>query len=91
MIATEPATQTVVVGKGDDLLRGPLHGERRELDQRRRPDGEPMRAQVKIRNKHIAAPATLHPASDARVWRFISIRRNVPLRRVRLPSSTRAK
>jgi tRNA-specific 2-thiouridylase len=26
--------------------------------------GSPLRAQVKIRNKHLAAPSTLHPTPD---------------------------
>jgi tRNA-specific 2-thiouridylase len=63
VIATEPASQRVIVGRNDELLRdrclvsqvnwisiAPIEG--------------PRRAQVKIRNKHAAAPATLVPAGD---------------------------
>ncbi|MGA7415053.1 MAG: tRNA 2-thiouridine(34) synthase MnmA [Bryobacteraceae bacterium] len=63
VIATEPSTQRVIVGRNDDLLRDsltarevnwisidPIRGERR--------------ASVKIRNKHVAATATLAPAGD---------------------------
>ena len=60
VIATEPATQRVIVGRNEDLLNAgltagnvnwisiaPLHA--------------PVQAQVKIRNKHVPAQATLHP------------------------------
>jgi tRNA-specific 2-thiouridylase len=63
VIATDPASQRVIVGGNDDLLRArftaasvnwvSLDG----VDQHRR-------AQVKIRNKHTAAPATLHATAD---------------------------
>ncbi len=60
VIATEPATQRVIVGRNEDLLR-------RELTVS---DAnwiafpaltEPRRVQVKIRNKHAAAWATIDP------------------------------
>ena len=64
VIATSPAEQRVVVGRNEDLLRahliakdvnwisiGPIHS--------------PVRAQVKIRNKHVAAAAMLYPTSEA--------------------------
>lgn len=60
VIATEPATRRVVVGSNDDLLRASLVA----CDVNWvsiHPITEPRRAQVKIRNKHIAAPATLFP------------------------------
>src|SRR5690349_2364749 len=63
VIATDAASQRVVVGGPDQLLRGrffahsvnwiSIAGAR-----------EPVRAQVKIRNKHAAAAATLHPTDD---------------------------
>jgi tRNA-specific 2-thiouridylase len=63
VIATEPATQRVVVGRGEALMRQSLTA--REVNwlsiaapQARRP------AQVKIRNKHAAAQATLIPTGD---------------------------
>ena len=64
VIATEPATQTVVVGRGDELLRDSCIAKDvnwisvEEIQ-------EPLRVQVKIRNKHVAAPATLQPVQDA--------------------------
>lgn len=61
VIATEPETRRVVVGRNDDLLR-------RELFARAvnwvsvAPIAAERRCAVKIRNKHMAAPATLFPA-----------------------------
>jgi tRNA-uridine 2-sulfurtransferase len=63
VIATEPATQTVVVGKGDDLLRGSFFADRVNWISIERLM-EPVRAQVKIRNKHVAADAKLLPTGD---------------------------
>jgi tRNA-specific 2-thiouridylase len=63
VIATEPATQRVVVGRNGDLLRPSLHA--REINWLSiAPPMEPRRAEVKIRNKHQAAPATLVPVGD---------------------------
>jgi tRNA-uridine 2-sulfurtransferase len=63
VIATEPATQRVVVGGNDELLR-----ERCFVGQVNWISiagiDEPRRAQVKIRNRHAAAEATLLPAGD---------------------------
>jgi tRNA-uridine 2-sulfurtransferase len=67
VIATDPASQRVTVGGGEQLLRGRFFA-----------GGvnwisiagvaQPVRAEVKIRNKHAAAPATLQPtAGPARV------------------------
>jgi tRNA-uridine 2-sulfurtransferase len=63
VIATEPAAQRVIVGPDRDLLRSRL-----------RASGvnwvswaglsAPVRARVKIRNKHVPAWATLHPTGD---------------------------
>lgn len=64
VISTDAASQRVVVGGNDELLcrrlvardvnwisiAGPVPG---------------LRAQVKIRNKHAAAPAAIHPTGDA--------------------------
>ncbi len=64
VIATEPAAQRVVVGCQDQLLRARLTASAvnwfawREFR-------EPIRADVKIRNKHEAAPATIVPTPDA--------------------------
>ena len=64
VIATEPSSQRVVVGSNHDLLRKSLQA--RDVNwvsihspHQRRP------AQVKIRNKHGAASATLIPSDDA--------------------------
>ena len=63
VIATEPATQTVVVGRGDDLHRDSCVT--KDVNWISIPRlSEPMRAQVKIRNKHIAAGATIFPSGD---------------------------
>ncbi|MCC7174044.1 MAG: tRNA 2-thiouridine(34) synthase MnmA [Bryobacterales bacterium] len=66
VIATEPASRRVVVGRRDDLLR-------REFTVRSVnwfPFEElraPVRAAAKIRNKHEAAPATVSPLDAERV------------------------
>jgi tRNA-specific 2-thiouridylase len=63
VIATDPASQRVIVGGNDDLLRARFTAASvnwvsvEGVDQHRR-------AQVKIRNKHTAAPATLHATAD---------------------------
>ncbi len=63
VIATEPSTQRVIVGRNDDLLRDSLTA--REVNWISiEPIREERRASVKIRNKHAAAPATLMPAGD---------------------------
>ena len=63
VIATEPFTQRVVVGRNDDLLRDSLTA--REVNWISiEPIRKERRASVKIRNKHTAAPATLMPAGD---------------------------
>jgi tRNA-specific 2-thiouridylase len=63
VIATEPATQRVIVGRNDDLLRATLMA--REINWVSiGPIAAPVRAEVKIRNKHSAAGATLYPTSD---------------------------
>lgn len=63
VISTAPATQTVVVGRGDDLLSGSCAAKDVNWISVERLH-QPMRAQVKIRNRHTAAPATLIPTSD---------------------------
>ena len=65
VISTDPQRQRVIVGGNDELLRARFFA-----------TGvnwisigglaDPMRAQVKIRNKHVAAPATLHATGDAK-------------------------
>jgi len=61
VIATEPATQRVIVGRGGELLRSRLVA--REVNWVSWAGlAAPARAEVKIRNKHLGAKATLHPA-----------------------------
>ena len=63
VIATNPSTQTVVVGGNDDLLRpGCFAKDVNWISVDRL--HEPMRVQVKIRNKHAAADATVLPTSE---------------------------
>jgi tRNA-specific 2-thiouridylase len=64
VISTDPQTQRVVVGGNDDLLCSRLVA--RQVNWISIAGiSAPLRAQVKIRNKHAAAPATLHPTSEA--------------------------
>lgn len=62
VIATEPATQRVIVGRNEELLRSSLVAEQVNWISIA-PITEPARAQVKIRNKHAAAAATLYPTA----------------------------
>ena len=63
VIATEPLSQRVIVGRNEDLLRASLMA--REVNWVSiAPIAAPRRAEVKIRNKHEAAPATLTPTGD---------------------------
>ncbi len=64
VIATDVATQRVTVGGNDRLYRASLIA--KDVNWISWPGlAVPARAQVKIRNKHEAAAATLHPTSDA--------------------------
>ena len=63
VIATVPAAQQVIVGRDADLRRARLAA--REVNWVSiEPVREPRRAEVKIRNKHEAAAATLYPTGD---------------------------
>jgi tRNA-specific 2-thiouridylase len=63
VIATEPSTQRVIVGRNDELWRSSLTA--RDVNWISiGPILEPTRAQVKIRNKHAAADATLTPTGE---------------------------
>ena len=64
VIATDPQTQRVVVGSNDGLLRERCFVKDINWISIASADG-PVRAQVKIRNKHAPAPATLQTAGDA--------------------------
>jgi tRNA-specific 2-thiouridylase len=64
VIATDPASQRVVVGGNDDLLRARFVANDVNWISIAGVFA-PVRAQVKIRNKHAAAPATLYPVERA--------------------------
>ncbi len=63
VISSDPVTQRVTVGGPDDLLRTRLFAGAVNWISIAGLTA-PVRAQVKIRNRHAAAPATLHAASD---------------------------
>ncbi len=66
VIGTNPATQKVTVGAGGSLLRRTLMA--RDVNWVAWPGIKgPERAQVKIRNRHVAASATISPAEGGRV------------------------
>ncbi|MSV27829.1 MAG: tRNA 2-thiouridine(34) synthase MnmA [Bryobacterales bacterium] len=67
VIATDPATQRVVVGASEDLMLARLTA--RDVNWISWPGlpSIPARAEVKIRNRHVAAFATLYPAGENRV------------------------
>lgn len=63
VIATEPATQKVIVGRSEELLRARCRVRDINWILWDRPQDN-FRAEVKIRNKHEAAPAVVFPESD---------------------------
>ena len=65
VIATEPATQRVVVGRNDELMRAAFLATHVNWVSIEAPIA-PRRAEVKIRNKHVPAPATLRAAAGGR-------------------------
>jgi len=63
VIATDPHSQRVTVGSNEELLRSGLTAH--DVNWVSIPGLQgPARAAVKIRNKHVAAPATLYPSDD---------------------------
>jgi tRNA-uridine 2-sulfurtransferase len=63
VISTDPLSQRVAVGRQEELLRAGLTA--RQVNWISISDlPAPIRADVKIRNKHIPAPATLYPTVD---------------------------
>jgi tRNA-uridine 2-sulfurtransferase len=60
VIATEPATRRVMVGRNDALLRSGMRVKDVNWISMAAP-AAPVRAEIKIRNKHAAAPATIRP------------------------------
>ena len=66
VIATDTSAQRVIVGRNDDLLRGEFEAANVNWISIA-PPGEPVRAEVRIRNKHVPAPATVEPLGTDRV------------------------
>ncbi|MCC6264977.1 MAG: tRNA 2-thiouridine(34) synthase MnmA [Bryobacterales bacterium] len=66
VISTEPATQTVVVGSGDGLMRRRMRVKDLNWISIAAPS-EPVRAMVRIRNRHIPAAATVYPGDGSGV------------------------
>jgi tRNA-uridine 2-sulfurtransferase len=66
VIATEPATRRVIVGRNDALLRTSMRVKDVNWISMAAPSA-PVRAEIKIRNKHAAAPATIRPVNAATV------------------------
>jgi tRNA-uridine 2-sulfurtransferase len=63
VISTEPETQRVTVGRTEDLLRSEMRV--RDINWISiAPITEPVRAEVKIRNRHAAAAATVYPDGE---------------------------
>jgi tRNA-specific 2-thiouridylase len=63
VIATEPMSQRVVVGRNDELLRARLTA--KDVNWISIPPiAAPIRAHVRIRNKHVPAQSTIYPTAD---------------------------
>lgn len=69
VIETNPRTQRVVVGSNEELLRSGMRVREVNWISIAKP-AAPVRAQVRIRNKHVPAWATVTPAGDAAEVRF---------------------
>jgi len=78
VIATEPASQRVIVGRNDDLMRASLTATGVNWISIDSP-ASPIRVQVKIRNKHVAAGATITAGSDGQT---VEVRFDEPQRAV---------
>src|ERR1019366_723401 len=63
VIETKPTERRVVIGRNDELLRGTMNVASVNWISIAAPS-EPVRAQVKIRNRHVAAAATIVPTAD---------------------------
>ncbi|HWZ30349.1 MAG TPA: tRNA 2-thiouridine(34) synthase MnmA [Bryobacteraceae bacterium] len=66
VIATEPITRRVVIGRNDALLRATMHVKDVNWISIA-PPATPIRGEIKIRNKHAAAAATITPNTLTRV------------------------
>ncbi len=84
VISTEPATKKVVIGRNDALLRATMTVNDMNWISIASP-AAPIRAEVKIRNKHQAAAATHHahrrPLARRSAFRRAAARRNSRPRR----------
>jgi tRNA-specific 2-thiouridylase len=78
VIETDPASQRVIVGTNDDLLRSGLVARQVNWISIACPS-DPVRAEVKIRNKHAASTATLVPTGDAAT---VEVRFDAPQRAI---------
>ena len=67
VIATYPASRRVIVGEGEELMRARLTASGVNWVSWDGLPSIPARAEVKIRNRHVAAAATLYPAGEGRV------------------------
>lgn len=63
VISTQPATQTVVVGSGDGLMRRRMRVKDVNWISIEAPT-EPIRAMARIRNRHLPAAATVYPGGE---------------------------
>jgi tRNA-specific 2-thiouridylase len=64
VIATEPASKRVVIGRNDALLRAAMTVNSVNWISIA-PPAAPVRGEIKIRNKHSAASATIAPTNDS--------------------------
>ena len=62
VISTQPETRRIVVGRGPELFRAEVKVREINWISIAAPH-QPLRAQVKIRNKHAAADATIYPSA----------------------------
>lgn len=69
VISTDTATRRVTVGRGEELLRSSMQVSDVNWISMTQPT-EPVAAEVKIRNKHEPAAATLYPTPDGVEVRF---------------------
>jgi tRNA-specific 2-thiouridylase len=76
VIETNPVTRQVVVGSNAELLRSEMDVAGVNWVSIAEPSGE-IRAEVKIRNRHAAAPATLTPTENGVRVRFDAPQRAV--------------
>ena len=89
VISTEPATRRVVIGRDDDLLRAAMIVKDVNWISIAAP-AAPMRAEVKIRNKHVRCGRDAHADRWLRASRFVSMSRSGRSRRGKARCSIRA-